>query len=97
MAKNVEGTDIVANAKKIRFNILLIAAALAIIGTSAVFYVLQLNMAISGYVISSISEIADHDKAAIQTYIEFCWDDLYEIQERFNSYDCETIHDLFVS
>ena len=96
MAKNVEGTDIVANAKKIRINILLIVAALAIIGTSAVFYVLQLNMAISGYVISSISEIADHDKAAIQTYIEFCWDDLYEIQERFNSYDCETIHDLEV-
>ena len=77
-----------------RFNTLLIVAALAIIGFVTVFYVSQLNKAISENIISSISEIAEHDKAAIQAYIDICWNDLYEIQERFISYGCETIQDI---
>ncbi len=77
-----------------RFNALLIAAALVIIGFVTVFFVDQLNKVISKNIISSISEIAEHDKAAIQAYIEICWDDLYEIQERFISYGCETIQDI---
>ena len=77
-----------------RFNVLLIAAALAIIGFVTVFYVYQLNKVISENVISSISEIAEHDKAAIQAYIDICWNDLYEIQDRFISYGCETIQDI---
>ena len=77
-----------------RFNTLLIVAALTIIGFVTVFYVSQLNKAISENIISSISEIAEHDKAAIQAYIDICWNDLYEIQERFISYGCETIQDI---
>ena len=77
-----------------RFNALLIAAALVIIGFVTVFYVGQLNKAISENIISSISEIAEHDKAAIQAYIDICWKDLYEIQERFISDGCETIQDI---
>ena len=77
-----------------RFNVLLIAAALAIIGFVTVFYVYQLNKVISENVISSISEIAEHDKAAIQAYIDICWNDLYEIHDRFISYGCETIQDI---
>ena len=77
-----------------RFYALLIVATLAIIGFVTVFYVNQLNKVISENVISSISEIAEHDKAAIQSYIDICWNDLYEIQDRFISYDCETIQDI---
>ena len=77
-----------------RFNVLLIAAALIIIGFVTVFYVNRLNKVISENVISSISEIAEHDKAAIQAYIDICWNDLYEIQDRFISYGCETIQDI---
>ena len=77
-----------------RFNTLLIVAALTIIGFVTVFYVSQLNKAISENIISSISEIAEHDKAAIQAYIDICWNDLYEIQDRFISYGCETIQDI---
>ena len=77
-----------------RLNALLIAAALAIIGFVTVFYVSQLNKAISENIIGSISEIAAHDKAAIQAYIEICWNDLYEIHDRFISYGCETIQDI---
>lgn len=54
---------IVSNRQK-RFNALLIAAALVIIGFVTVFYVNQLNKVISQNIISSISEIAEHDKAA---------------------------------
>ena len=82
-----------ANRQK-RLNALLIVAALVIIGFVTVFYVSQLNKAISENIISSISEIAEHDKAAIQTYIDICWNDLYEIQDRFISYGCETIQDI---
>ena len=82
-----------ANRQK-RFNALLIAVALAIISFVTIFYVGQLNKAISENIISSISEIAEHDKAAIQTYIDICWNDLYEIQDRFISYDCKTIQDI---
>ena len=77
-----------------RFNALLIAAALAIIGFVTVLYVGQLNKAISENIISSISEIAEHDKAAIQAYIDICWNELYGIQDRFVSYGCETIEDI---
>ena len=73
---------------------MLIAAALAIIGFVTIFYVRQLNKAISENIISSISEIAEHDKAAIQAYIDICWNDLYEIHDRFISYGCETIQDI---
>ena len=77
-----------------RFNALLIAAALVIIGFVTVLYVAQLNKAISENIISSISEIAEHDKAAIQAYIDICWNELYGIQDRFVSYGCETIEDI---
>ena len=80
--------------KQRRFNVLLIAAALAIIGFVTFFYVVQLNKAISENIIESISEIAEHDKAAIQAYIDICWNDLYEIQNRFISAGCETIQDI---
>ena len=82
--------------KQRRFNVLLIAAALAIISFVTVFYVVQLNKAISENIIGSISEIAEHDKAAIQAYIDICWNDLYEIQDRFISDGCETIEDIEV-
>lgn len=80
--------------KQRRFNALLIAAALAIISVVTIFYLIQLKGVISENIISSIDEIAEHDKAAIQSYIDICWNDLYEIQKRFISYDCKTIEDV---
>ncbi|MCM1411434.1 MAG: ATP-binding protein [Lachnospiraceae bacterium] len=53
-----------------------------------------MNRTISDNVNNSISEIAEHDKAAIQSYIQICWQDLYNIAERFVSYDCKTIQDI---
>ena len=76
------------------FYLLLIIITLAIVCLATTLYIRQLNKTISDNIISSISEIAEHDKAAIQTYIEICWDDRYEIQERFVSSDCETIQDI---
>ncbi|MDE7113358.1 MAG: response regulator [Acetatifactor sp.] len=76
------------------FYLLLIIITLTIVCLATTLYIRQLNKTISDNIISSISEIAEHDKAAIQTYIEICWDDLYEIQERFVSSDCKTIQDI---
>ena len=76
------------------FYFLLIISALAIVGLTTTFYIRQLNRTISANIISSISEIAEHDRASIQTYIEICWEDLYEIAERFDSLDCKTIQEV---
>lgn len=81
--------------KKLKyFYLLLTVSALAIICSVTFIYVRQLNRTISDNIINTISEIAEHDKSALQTYIEICWEDLTEIQERFVSYGCETVADI---
>ena len=76
------------------FYLMLIVSTLGIICLVTFTYVRQLNRTILNNIIRTISEIAEHDKATIQTYIEICWEDLAEIQERFVSYGCETAADI---
>ena len=73
---------------------LIIVSASAIVFLAAFFYVNRMDATISENIINSISEIAEHDKATIQTYIEICWKDLYQIRERFTSFECKTIEDI---
>ena len=60
-----------------RFYSLLMIPALTVICLIIFFYIRQLDITISDNIVNSISEIAAHDKTAIQTYIEIYWDDLY--------------------
>ncbi|MCM1545332.1 MAG: ATP-binding protein [Ruminococcus sp.] len=53
-----------------------------------------MNDTISENIINSISEIAEHDKETIQTYIEICWKDLHEIKARFTSFECKTLENV---
>ncbi|MCM1245208.1 MAG: hybrid sensor histidine kinase/response regulator, partial [Roseburia sp.] len=76
------------------FYLLTIVSASVIVCLAAFFYVRQMNVTISENIINSISEIAEHDKATIQTYIDICWEDLFEIKERFDSFGCKTIEDV---
>lgn len=76
------------------FYLAIIVLALVIVCCVTFFYTRQMNKTISDNTIRSISEMAEHDKAAIQAYIEICWKDLQEIQERFVSYGCRTIEDV---
>ena len=76
------------------FYSVIIVAALVIVCFVIWFYVGRMNQTISENTIQSISEMAEHDKTAIQTYIEIYWQDLYEIKERFISDQCKTIADL---
>ncbi|MCM1387238.1 MAG: ATP-binding protein [Bacillus sp. (in: Bacteria)] len=76
------------------FYLLVIVSASIIVSLVGFIYVRQMNKAISENIINSISEIAEHDKATIQTYIEICWKDLHEIGERFISFECKTIEDV---
>ena len=62
------------------FYFLIITSALVIVCLVTMFYVNQLNRTISDHTIRSISEIALHDKEAIETYIETCWGELEKIQ-----------------
>ncbi|MCM1134685.1 MAG: ATP-binding protein [Clostridium sp.] len=76
------------------FYLLLIVSSTLIICLAVFIYVRRMNTTISENIISSISEIAEHDKSTIQTYIEICWKDLHEIQERFVSFECKTIEEV---
>lgn len=80
--------------KQLFFYGLLITSTLTIVCFIIFFYITQLDQTISDNTIRSISEIAEHDKATIQTYIRFCWKDFAEIQERFINHGCKTIQDL---
>ncbi|MCM1101788.1 MAG: ATP-binding protein [Acetatifactor muris] len=76
------------------FYLLIIVSASAIVSLTVLLYVRQMNATISRNIINSISEIAEHDKATIQTYIEICWEDLEEIHKRFIGFDCRTLEDV---
>ncbi|MCM1186265.1 MAG: ATP-binding protein [Lachnoclostridium sp.] len=76
------------------FYLLIIVSASMFLCLAAWIYIWQMDRTISKNIINSISEIAEHDKATIQTYIEICWKDLYEIQERFISFGCNTLEDV---
>lgn len=57
-------------------------------------YIRQLDQTISDNTIQSISEIAEHDRATIQTYIEICWKDLSQIHARLLHDGPRTIDDI---
>ncbi|MCM1305454.1 MAG: hybrid sensor histidine kinase/response regulator, partial [Butyrivibrio sp.] len=76
------------------FYLLIVVSASMIVGLAVLFYVRRMEEVITENIIHSISEIAEHDKTTIQTYIEICWKDLAEIQERFASFECKTIEDV---
>lgn len=83
--------------KRRLFYLLLIVSAFGIICTATIYYIKQLNKTVSNNTIQSISEIAEHDKAAIQTHVDICWKDLHEVYERFVSRGCKTIQDIETS
>lgn len=76
------------------FYFLIIISAAAIICSVTFFYIKQLNRTISDNIINSISEIAEHDKATIQTYIEICWEALHKVHRRFISHECKTLPEV---
>lgn len=80
--------------KQKTFYILLVVSTSIFVCFATIFYAGQLKKTISDNIIESISEIAEHDKASIQSYITSCWRNLYEINGRFTDYDCQTIQDI---
>ncbi|MCI9546831.1 MAG: response regulator [Lachnospiraceae bacterium] len=76
------------------FYLLLIISTLVIVSFVTLFYVKRLNQTILDNTVRSISEIAEHDKSTIQTYIDICWQDLLEIHKRLISYNCKTLQDV---
>ena len=88
-----KGMELVEKKHRYVYLLLVVSALLIIFGVTFT-YIRQLNRTILDNIIHSISEIAAHDKSTIETYIEICWEDLAEIQERFVNYGCESIEDI---
>ncbi|MCM1180623.1 MAG: ATP-binding protein [Clostridium sp.] len=76
------------------FYLLIIVFSAMIVCLALFFYIRQMDRTVSKNIINSISEIAEHDKATIQTYIELSWQDLDQISERFISFESNTIEDI---
>jgi signal transduction histidine kinase/ActR/RegA family two-component response regulator len=60
----------------------------------AVGYILWLSNSVYNTIIGSVEELAAHDQAGVQAYIESTWDDLAEVAGRFRSYRCQTVEEL---
>ncbi len=75
------------------FYVWLVVSTLLIVCFITFFYIRQLNRTISDNIKNSIREIAEHDKATIQSYIESCWEDLYEIEQRLVSDNFASLFD----
>ncbi len=73
---------------------IVIASTIVILCLVSFFYIGHLKQTISDHTISSISEIAEHDKSTIETYMELCWKDLQEIKNRLAQYECQTVPDI---
>lgn len=80
--------------KRRKFYFMIFTASVAMVCLITALYVSHLNRIIAANITSSISEIAIHDKAAIQTYIDICQNDLLEIRKRFTDYGLKTIHEI---
>ncbi len=78
------------NGKKrtIRFVLLTIIMIFAIVGIS-VFFLMQMNKSIENTTISTIGELAEHDRTAIQNFLDMKWYELRSIKKRFEN--CDTI------
>lgn len=78
------------NGKKrtIRSVFLTIIIIFAIIGIS-VFFLMQMNKSIENTTLSTIGELAEHDRTAIQNFLDMKWYELRSIKKRFE--DCDTI------
>jgi len=72
-------------------HVLQIAAGLLLAAFAAVVFVWHLNLAVTESTMSTISELALHDKRSMEAYIKTCWDELDGIVSRFQSYQCSTI------
>ncbi|MCI8390272.1 MAG: response regulator [Roseburia sp.] len=80
--------------KRVSFYILLTVSTLAVICFATFFYIRQLNRTISDNIINSVSEIAEHDRQSIQSYIEHRWRDLDDIVRRFSIDRCSDSQEI---
>lgn len=75
-------------------SIVQIIVGLFIVCMTTVIYVWQLNKAVNNNMINTISELAQHDKRSIEAFVETCWNSLEGMAQRFENYDCQSVHDV---
>lgn len=71
-----------------------IIGAVMIIAVAVVIYIIQLNSVVTGNIMGTISELAEHDQNIIQRCIEMTWVDLEYLGGRLGSYHCGTIKEM---
>lgn len=79
---------------KINYKILGFIAAVFSVGIIAVVYINQLNKTVTANITQNISELAEHDKDNIRSYVESMWEDLEHIGGKIENYYCDTISEV---
>lgn len=82
------------NVRKSAVRFSAIVGAVLIIAVAVVVYIIQLNSVVTGNIMGTISELAEHDQNIIQRYIEMTWADLEYLEGRLGSYHCGTVKEM---
>lgn len=70
---------------------LLAAFSLAIVIGISVFFITQMNSMFENNIMNTTSELATHDLALINNFLERNWNNLRGIHDRMDIYDCNTM------
>ncbi len=82
------------NKNRIIQSVLLFFLCLLIIIGISVLFLSQMNETIANNTMNTISELAEHDRVSIQTFIDMKWYELYSTQERFEKSHHNTLSSL---
>ena len=70
---------------------LLVVFSLAVIACISFYFITQMNSMLESNIMNTTSELATHDLALINNFLERNWNNLNGIQARLDIYDCKTI------
>ncbi len=69
----------------------LVLVSLLIVSAISVLFISQMNKTVDSHIMNTISEMAEHDRVAIENFIDLKWHELDNIYARFISYEPETV------
>lgn len=80
--------------KNLKRKVPVIIFALLIIVSICAIYIIQLRRTVSSNIIQNITELAEHDESNIENNIESALDQLVSLEEKFASYQYDTIQEM---
>jgi len=74
--------------------VLLLFLCISVIVCISVFYLIQAGHMVENSTLNTVGELAGHDSASVQNFVEMNWDELSGIQKRFEYHEFDTVSQL---